>query len=275
MLWEQIDYFLKSWFNYPGLELKFMFIGIGLALAFGAIWLICHWPPLFRRHWLWAVAIFSAFFTMLAITFVHLPLQYYIGQAMTHFWSQSTLYDWLLLAGLPAVLLSGLVQEGAKMVPMVAWWWRSGRNIDPKMGLAIGAIAGAGFGIFEAIWGFNQVFMSGWTWGQVQSGGLLELIPFWDRFWVIAFHIGASSLAGYGLAKGLGWQFYLIAAGLHSLMNFIVLPYNKGLITINQVEIYVAGIAALTTALVLWLRWRKGKEEQLSPPTEPVETSSN
>jgi len=272
MLWEQMQYFLKSWFIYPDLKWGLMLIGIGLALVFGAIWLICHWPPLFRKHWLWAVAVFSAFFTMLAVTFVQIPLQYYVGQALEHFWNIQTLYDWLLLAGLPGVLLSGLVQEGAKMVPMVAWWWRSGRNIDPKLGLAIGALAGASFGIFEAVWGHNQVFMAGWTWQEVQSGGLLALTPFWDRFWVIAFHIAASSLAGYGLAKGRGWQFYLIAAGLHGLINYVVLPYRKGQMNFNQVEIYVAVVAALVTAVVLWLRWRKGKEEKEEPsqPTEPV-----
>jgi RsiW-degrading membrane proteinase PrsW (M82 family) len=271
MLWEQMQYFLKSWFIFPGLKLDLMLIGIGLALAFGAIWLLCHWPPLFRRHWLWAVAVFSAFFTMLAIVFVQIPLQYYTGQALEHFWNVITLNNWLLLAGLPGVLLSGLVQEGAKMVPMVAWWWRSGRNIDPKLGLAIGALAGAGFGVFEAVWGHNLVFMSGWTWQAVHTDGLLALTPFWDRFWVIAFHIAASSLAGYGLAKGRGWQFYLIAAGLHTLINYVVLPYSKGQMTFNQVEIYVAVVAALVTALVLWLRWRKGKEEEQIQPTEPVE----
>jgi RsiW-degrading membrane proteinase PrsW (M82 family) len=274
MLWDYMQSFLKSWFIYPNLEVKLMLISIGLAIAFGAIWLACHWPPLFRRHWLWAVAVFSALLTILATTFAQIPAQYYAGVALEHFWDSQTLYNWLLLAGLPSVLLSGFIQEGAKMIPMVVWWWRSGRNIDPKMGLAIGALAGAGFGVFEAVWGHNMTFMSGWTWGYVQSDGLLMLAPFWDRFWVIAFHIGASSLIGYGLAKGLGWQFYLIGAGLHSVLNYVALLYNKGLMTVNQVEIYVAAVAALTTALVLWLRWRRGRKEQPGPTIESAATSS-
>jgi RsiW-degrading membrane proteinase PrsW (M82 family) len=152
MLWETMQEFFKSWFIFPGLEAQLMLVGIGLALAFGAFWLITHWPPLFKRHWLWAVGVFSAFFTLLAVVYVQIPLQYYSGQALTNFWDDGTLMDWLLLAGLPTILLSGLVQEGAKMVPMVVWWRRSDRKIDPKLGLAIGAIAGAGFGIFEAFW---------------------------------------------------------------------------------------------------------------------------
>jgi RsiW-degrading membrane proteinase PrsW (M82 family) len=273
MLWQTMREFLDSWFIYPGLKWELMLIGIGLALAFGAVWLVCHWPTLSRTYWLWAAAVFTAFFTMLAVVFVQMPLQYYAGTALEHFWNQFILYDWLLLAGLPGVLLSGLVQEGAKMVPIVFWWWRSGRNIDPKMGLALGAIVGAGFGIFEAVWAHNQVFMSGWTWQIVQSNGVLMLTPFWDRFWVIAFHIAASSLVGYGLAKGRGWQYYLIAAGLHGLINYVVLPFRKGHLTFNQVEIYVAVVAGLVTMAVLWLRWRKEEEGELQeePKVEPVQ----
>jgi RsiW-degrading membrane proteinase PrsW (M82 family) len=270
MLWEQMQYFLKSWFIYPNLGWKLMLVGIGLALAFAAIWLLCHWPPLFRRHWLWAVGVFSAFFTVLAIAFVQVPLQYYVGQALTHFWSVQTLNNWLLLAGLPSVLLSGFVQEGAKMVPVVAWWWRRGRNIDPKVGLAIGAIAGAGFGIFEGFWVHANVLSSGWTFGLIGDYGFLAITPFWERLFTIGFHIAASSLVGYGLAKGRGWQFYLIAGGLHSLLNYVTLPFSKGYLTVNQSEIYVAVVALLVTALVLWLRWCKRKEEEPIPPVEPV-----
>jgi len=235
--------------------------GLGLALLFGAIWLAGHWPPLFKRYWLWAVLVVSAFLALMAVTFIQIPLQALVGQALGNFWSQEVLLNGILYFGIPQILLSGLVQEGAKMVPMVAWWWRSGRNIDPKLGLAIGALAGAGLGIFEAVWAHNQIFMSGWTWQLVQTDGLLALAGFWDRFWVVAFHIAASSLAGYGLAKGWGWQFYLLASGLHGLINYVVLPYRKGMVTFNQVEVYVAAVAILVTLAVIWLQWRKSGEE--------------
>jgi RsiW-degrading membrane proteinase PrsW (M82 family) len=274
MLWEQMQQFFKSWFVYPDLGWKLMLVGIGLALVFGAFWLACHWPPLFKKPWLWAVAVFSAFFTMLAIVYVQIPLQYYVGQALSNRWSQATLMDWLLLAGLPGILLSGLVQEGAKMVPIVAWWWRSGNNISPRMGLAIGAMAGAAFGVFEAVWAHNQVFMAGWTLDAISNYGFLGIAPFWERFFAVGFHITCSALAGYGLAKGKGWQFYLIASGLHSLLNYVVLPYGKGHLTVNQVEIYVAVVAVLVTAWALWLRWRKEKEEEPVQPVETVEINS-
>jgi RsiW-degrading membrane proteinase PrsW (M82 family) len=268
MLWEQMWSFLQSWFIYPGLSWYLMLIGISLAIVFGAIWLLGHWPPLFKKPWLWAVALVSAFLALLAVTFVQIPLQYYVGKALVHFWSQEVLLRWLLLAVIPQILLSGLVQEGAKMVPMVAWWWRSGRNIDPKIGLAIGAAAGAGFGIFEAVWAHCNILAGGWTWQAVQTNGFLGIAGFWERFFAVGFHIAVSALAGYGLAKGKGWQFYLIAAFLHSFLNYGVVFLQKGYLTVVQLEAYAAVIAVVVTAVVLWLRWQKTEEAETVEPTE-------
>jgi len=267
-MWEYMMAFLESFFIYPGLNRDLMLIGIGLGLVFGAIWLCAHWPPLFRKHWLWVVAVASAFLTLLAVVFVQIPLQHYVGVALVHFWSQETLLSWLLLAGIPSILLSGLVQEGAKMVPMVFWWWRSGRNISPRLGLTIGAIAGAGFGIFEAVWVHGQIFAAGWTLDAIQTDGFLGIAGFWERFFAVGFHIAVSALVGYGLAKGKGWQFYLIAAVLHGILNYAIVFLQKGYFTIVQLETYVAVVAVIVTAAVLVLRWRKREEE----PVEPVES---
>jgi RsiW-degrading membrane proteinase PrsW (M82 family) len=165
---------------------------------------------------------------------------------------------WILLAGIPQILLSGLVQEGAKLVPVVAYWRRSGKNIDPRLGLAIGAVAGAGFGIFEAQWAHNLIFASGWTWAAVQTGGFIALLGFWERFFTVAAHTAFSALAGYGLARGWGWQFYLIASVLHGLLNYSAVLLQAGLLTTVHVEIYVAAVAVAVTAWAMWLRWRKG-----------------
>ncbi len=232
--------------------------GIGLAVAFGAIWLAGYRPPLFSKPWLWAVLVSSAILALAAASFIQIPLQIWAGQALGHFWSQEVLVRWILLASIPQILLSGLVQEGAKLVPVVTCWWRSGRNIDPKLGLAIGAVAGAGFGIFEAQWAHNTIFAAGWTWEAVQTGGFMALAGFWERFFAVAFHTAASALAGYGLAKGWGWQFYLIASCLHGLLNYSVALMQSGLFTVVYLEIYAAVVAVLVTAWALWLRWRKG-----------------
>jgi len=255
-----IDYMVNnfvSFFQNPSGSGTYLAIAIGLAIAFGAVWLAGYRPPLFKKPWLWAVLVSSAFLTLAAISFVQIPLQYWVQQALSQFWSPESAMRWLLLAGIPLMLLTGLVQEGSKLVPVVVYWRRSGRNIDPKLGLAIGAVAGAGFAIFEAQWAHNLIFASGWTWAAVQTGGFMALLGFWERFFTVAAHIAFSALAGYGLARGRGWQFYLIASGLHALLNYGALLWQAGLLTDLHMEIYVAVIAVLVTAWALWLRWRK------------------
>ena len=248
---EYIVTFFLSFFQNPSAW------GIGLAVLFGAVWLAGYRPPLFKKPWLWAVLVSSSILTLAAAAFIQIPLQALTGQALGHFWSQEVLMRWILLAGIPQVLLSGLVQEGAKLVPVATYWWRSGKNIDPKLGLAIGAVAGAGFGIFEAQWAHNIIFASGWTWGAVEIGGFMALAGFWERFFVVAAHTAFSALAGYGLAKGRGWQFYLIASCLHGLLNYSAALLRVGVFTVVHLEIYVAVGAVLVTAWALWLRWRK------------------
>ena len=257
---EQVLTFFTSWFIYPGLSWYFLLIGIGLALVFGAIWLVGYWPPLFEKHWLWAVLVGSAILSLTSVSFIQIPLQIWTGQLLGNFWSQEVLMRWMLLTGIPQILYSGLVQEGAKMVPMVVWWWRKGRDIDPKLGLVIGAVAGAGLGIFEAVWAHCRIFAAGWTWQAIQTDGFIAIAGFWERFFAVAFHISVSALTGYGLAKGKGWQFYLIAAFLHGLLNYSVVLLQKGFFTIVQLETYAAVMAVIVAAAALLLRWRKSDE---------------
>ena len=256
---EQMVGFFVSWFTNPGILWTQLLLGIGLAIAFGAVWLAGYWPPLFKRPWLWAVLIISAFLTLMAVSFIQIPLQFLIGQLLNQFWSQEVLLAWLLLAGIPQILLSGLVQEGSKLVPVVIWWSGENRSIDPKLGLVIGAVAGVGFGVFEAVWVHNTIFAFGWSWEAVQTGGLVALAGFWERFFTVAFHTAVSALAGYGLARGWGWQFYLLASFLHAFLNYSVVLLQSGLFTIVHVEIYAAVVAVLVTGAALWLRWRKSE----------------
>jgi len=257
---EQMVGFFVSGFIYPGLPWTKLLLGVGLAIAFGAFWFAPYWTPIFKKPWAWAVLVGGAIVSWIAVSFVQIPLQLWTGQALSHFWSQEILMSSLLFAGIPQILLSGLVQEGSKLIPVVVYWWRKGKNIDPKLGLIIGAVAGLGLGIFEALWVHNTVFSAGWSWELVQAGGLTALAPFWERFFTVAFHTASSALAGYGLAKGWGWQFYLIASFLHAFLNYSVIPLQMGLMTAIHLEIFVAVWALLVTGGALWLRWRKTPE---------------
>ncbi len=251
---EQILEFILSWFASPSL------IGIGLAILFGAIWLVGYWPPLFKRPWLWAVLLISAFLTLVSVSFIQIPLQLVIGQALNQFWSQEVLMSWLLLAGIPQILLSGVVQEGAKLVPVVIWWFGEEKRLSLRTGLMVGAVSGFGFGVYEAVWVHNSIFAAGWGWDFVEAGGYMALAGFWERFFAVAFHIASCALAGWGLARGWGWQFYLLVAFLHSFLNYSVVLLQSGLFNVLQVEIYAAVVAVLITAVALWLRWRRSEE---------------
>ncbi len=261
-----------NWFANPN------FVAMGLAVAFGLFWYALYRPPLTGYGFLWGVMAVSAILTLLAIAFIQVPLQILTQQLTGMAFDQATIVKWLYFLGIPIVLLSGLVQEGAKMLPMVFIWQRADRDISPVVGIVLGAAAGAGFGIFEAMWAHNQVFAAGFTWASVEAGGFLAILPFWERFFTIAGHIAFSALAGYGLAKGRGWLFFLIAAGLHSLMNYSVILLQAQLISMMAVEMLVAAVAVAATVWVLLLRygedgapWSGGYRRRLHLGKEPSE----
>jgi RsiW-degrading membrane proteinase PrsW (M82 family) len=257
-MWEEMWLYLQSWFQYPYSEWNMTLIGIGLALGFTAFWLAGHLPPLFKEYRLWAVVVFSAFFTVLAIVFVQLPLQIWIEDAFGDNWYAGN--TWWLLMTVPHLIIRGLVQEGAKLVPVVFWWWQSGKAITAKMGMAIGAIAGAGFGIFEAARLNIQTLGSGWTWQDYQTNGFSAVAGFWDAFFTIGVHIAVSALLGYGLTKDRGWQFYLIGVGFHLVYNYRRVLLQAGNLTVFQTEIYAAAFTLVLTAVVmLWFIRRRGE----------------
>ena len=259
MLEYMVNFFVSG-FVYPGILWNQALIGIGLGVAFGAIWYAVYWTPILKKPQLWAVLAGSTILTWTAVSFIQIPLQFLTGRALNFFWSQEILIKWLLLAGIPSILLSGMVQEGSKLIPVVIYWWRKGKKIDPKLGLVIGAVAGLGIGVFEAVWVHNSLFLSGWSWGAVKNTGLLvALLPFWERFFAVAFHTASSALAGWGLAKGWGWQFYLIASFTHAVINYSAVISGTGLVNQIQLEIYIAVWAMVVTGFALWLRWRKQK----------------
>ena len=251
-----VNFFISA-FYFPGTNWKLILLAIAIGLIFGAIWLAPYRPPLGKKPQLWVVAIVSALLTWTAIAFVQIPLQTWTGKALVHFWSPIILTQWLLLAGIPQILLSGLVQEASKLAPVLFYWWRNKKSFTPQFGLIAGAVSGAGFGVFEAIWVHNQIFASGWSWAMVGTSGFTALLGFWERFFSVAFHISTSALAGYGLTKRKGWQFYLLASFLHGLTNYGIVLLQSNRLTTIQEEIYIAVLAVGISAVVILLRWRK------------------
>jgi len=135
-------------------------------------------------------------------------------------------------------------------------WISAGRG---QAGAAGHLLAGAGFGIFEAQWVHNVIFASGCNWEAMRASGFEAIIPFWERFSTVAFHTAVTALAGYGLAKGWGWQFYLIASFLHAFFNYSTVFVQSGLLSVVGVEVFMAWVTALVTGVALWLRWRSSE----------------
>ncbi len=235
-----------------------MLAGIGISILFGALWYAVFWTSILKRSWARRILFVSAFLTWIAISFIQFPLQGWIGLVLKHFWQPEVLNKWILLAGLPQILITGFIQEGSKLLPVVVYWWRKGKKIDPRLGLLAGVVSGLGFGVFEAVWVFNTLFKSGWNIQFIKTYGLfLALIPFIERFFTVAFHTASSAIAGWGLAKGRGWQFYIVVSIAHSASNYIPLIVAAGLITKLQLEICIATLSLILMGIALWLRWRK------------------
>jgi RsiW-degrading membrane proteinase PrsW (M82 family) len=253
-MFQELAKFFISGFVFPNITLTGLALGIGLGIVFGVIWLIGYRPPIFKKPWVWVLIMMnSAFLTWTAVCFLQSSLQSWTNQALVYFFGLETVMGWLLVASIPSILLSGIVQEGSKLVPVVMGWLRNNRNMNARTGLIKGAISGAGFGVFEAVWVLNTTFASGWTWAMVESQGFVALLPFAERFFAIAFHIASCALAGYGLAKGWGWQFYLVAAFLHGLVNYSVVLLQTQVLTAVQVEMWIAILATILTVVVLRL----------------------
>jgi RsiW-degrading membrane proteinase PrsW (M82 family) len=259
-MWDTAVDFFVSGFVYPGLSWNQVLLSIGLAVLFCAIWFMPYWTPILKKAWAWAVLAASAFLGWIIVSFIQLPVQLWVGSGLIKIWSQEVLSRWLLLAGIPQMLISGVVQEAVKLAPVVYLWLRRKGAISPREGLFIGAVAGLGFGLFEAVYSHNLILASGWTWDYVRFGGLITLAGFWERFFAIAFHIAVSALAGWGIARGKGWQFFVIASLLHTLLNYGIIIASAGYFTVIHIEIYAAVIAVLLTGVMLWIRWRKSED---------------
>ena len=270
MLWETmmsgnigdtIIAFLRSWFDYSGVEGKLILISAALALVFGIIWLLGYRPPFSKKPQLWLVAISSALITIIVLALIYMPLSYLLLSSV-HPSSVAEVLMWML----PVVLLAGFLQEGAKMIPMLFFLRGNDKN-DPKMGIVIGAAAGAGFGIFQLFWTYNQAFALGWRYDGIES-----LIPFWLAFWALTLHIGLSSFVGYGITQGKTSKYLSNAGFIQALVAYLptllVVITEEVTTTYYILAVIIPIVVVITMAISYNLRWRKYGSE--TPAVVPV-----
>jgi RsiW-degrading membrane proteinase PrsW (M82 family) len=259
MLHLMIQNFKSAFIFSPGHSSTLILLAITFGIVLGGIWLALFWPPMFKKPWLWVVAIGSAFLTFIACAFVKTPLLIWTQEVGNNLWDPAKLnyIDLVLSVGIPQMLFIGLVEEGAKLVPVLFYWWGSKRSLTPKFGLMLGAVSGAGFGIFETINKINMNSVYRWNWSAVGVGhsGILSSVT------SIIFHTASTALLGYGLTKRKAWLYFMIVVLAHGFGDYvsIILQPNNRLTTI-QADLLIGILLLAITIVVLWLRWHKPKE---------------
>lgn len=251
---QQMSHFFVYFFANPTV------LGWSLAIIFGAIWLVCYRPPLLSKPWLWAVLGAGAILAPVAIVITAFPIGIGITKLYSYFWSQQTIEGWAWLLSIPSIFIFGLVWEGAKLVPVGVYWWWANREMEPKLGLLIGAVAGAGFGILVAQWTLNYFIQgSNFSWQLVQVEGFPAIAGFWESFFVLGLNVASTALAGWGVAKGWGWKFYLLAGFVYLVTNYNTVLVHYNLVSATQAQFLIAAWALIVVGVTLWLRERKSK----------------
>jgi len=244
--------------------------GVILALAFGCFWLAMLAPVGWRRPILWLIFLTGVVIFIPSIALVQLPLQRATSFFLVDLVGIEAYERDIILLSIPAVLLSGVVQEAAKLIPILVYWLIRKRGLLPRFSLSIGALAGAGYGVFEAYWLLSEVFAAGFTLSWISTYGLVALSGFWERFFTVAFHTASGAVMGWGVGRGKWWLFYLLTVLWHFIINYTVVLFQTGILSNFQVEFLIALLADAMFFLAFWLRWRMLKFPEMEKPYPPV-----
>lgn len=188
-----------------------------------------------RPWWWWAVVGGAVAFPLTMQ--LQPPLQMAYAQRLIPLLKDSLSVE---IYSIPSILISGLVQEALKVIPIVAI--RRIWGLKLRDTIAAGAGAGIGFGVTEAIMLVAIPLAS-------QSGFVTGAVV--ERLVAIPFHVLASALAAGGLALRKGWQTYLLAAVAHGVLNYSVVLVGLWYLNTNGMLLWCLTIDILT-ALLLW-----------------------
>lgn len=246
-MFSQIITQLIAYFSYVTLS------GSGLSLLFGLLWLLLYRPPLFKQPRLWLVMLGGALAGVLAVSFIQTPLSMLINKL----WQEGAGLGRLLLVGVVSVVMIGLVQEGAKLLPLLTLRKQQGGELDEPQGFSAGAVSGFGYGFLETFYVMNFLFASGWNWDVLANEYPALVLTGVERVCMLGLNMGLSALAGWGLAKGKGLRFYLLAAGLHALVAFISFLMANLNFPVVIAEMALMVIIIVLTVVMLSMRGEK------------------
>lgn len=228
-------------------------IAILLAVVLGLLWLLALAAGWWRSAVAWLGLIIGAVLFPFSIAWVQVPLQSATGGGMQALLSPQWIEQNPLIASIPTVLESGLVQEAAKLLPLLIYVLVARpRGAQPL--LRVGAAVGAGFGTFEAAWTFGLVIGAGWTLDTLRAVGVDALMPFFERLFAVGLHTATGVILAYGLMRGVAPLTYLLAAILHAITNYGVVLLQTSILGAWSTELYLAFWVLVTVGLALYLR---------------------
>ncbi|MCK5126459.1 MAG: hypothetical protein KAR42_09400 [candidate division Zixibacteria bacterium] len=218
----------------------------GLYLLIAVGWLLFLGRDSYRLGWSYILFVLGAI-AYPAIYYTQVPLQQlYAIEIITPILQSN---GSILLPGVVPALISGVIQETLKLLPLVLVAFVS----RPKAFLLIslGAFVGAGFGFIEACHITGPLF-------QVR---ILSNLAVTERVFTILFHTATGAMLGYGLAKRKWWFYWIIAAALHSLVNYFIVFVQIKAISINTLEIIFAVIdlTLLGNMFLLQRKFKRGR----------------
>jgi hypothetical protein len=260
LLATQIFDSFKSFFAVPDIGLGLVLIALAIALVFSAIWIAAFYPNIVKDFWAWIILIAGFIFTAILTAFLQIPLQYGSTKILDTFLSHQNMVTYMLIVSIPALIIAAIIQVGARLLPVVIYWLSNKRTLEPKTALMLGAFAGAGIGIVQALQLHCSLL---YVMSQIQPVGVFVI--FLESFLTVGFNICTIAIASYGMAKGKWWQYSLVVAALYFVFNYITQLMNLQILGPLFVEIIIVILALLTAAAALWLRWRK--------PAKQVETA--
>jgi hypothetical protein len=216
----------------------------GFYLLVCAIWLIFLGRDAYKAGWAYLLfAIGGALYPVIYLA--QIPLQEFYGRhvLMPALQSGSS----LMIMGLPPALLTGLVQESLKLLPLYLFWiWKKPKVL---VLISLGAFIGAGFGFVEA----------GHMTGAIFQNRLMASLSLGERVFTILFHIVMGTLMGYGLVRRQALKFWLAAVAFHTFGNYLVVFVQTKDVTIKNLEIILAlyDILLLTGMVYIQVQFKK------------------
>jgi RsiW-degrading membrane proteinase PrsW (M82 family) len=180
---------------------------------------------------------------------------------------------WILFgiyAGL--ALLIPLLEE---FIKPLALWFLIGRDLDPASGLALGAIAGAGFALPETL--LNLA-------GSAANPEWLGLAI--GRFGTSLLHVATTALTGMAIASAwrsrrFHWLFlaFTLSCGLHGLWNGLTItsglapllipePLSRGVVIASMGGLVLLAVGFVSLLIILNRRLRPVSHPDVQPGVE-------